>query len=91
MIDELRELHLGIPRPDPGAPRPSDQLRAAYEAALSVADARPGRRHRGTRDTISLDPDPPDVGDTEPTSRDASRRHRSRVRRSTDAGGSIVP
>jgi hypothetical protein len=34
MIDELRELHLGVPRPDPDAPRPSDQLRAAYEAAL---------------------------------------------------------
>jgi hypothetical protein len=34
MIDELRELHLGIPRPDPHAPRASDQLNAAYEAAL---------------------------------------------------------
>jgi hypothetical protein len=34
MIDELRELHLGIPRPDPHAPRASDQLSAAYEAAL---------------------------------------------------------
>ena len=34
MMDELRELHLGIPRPDPDAPRPSDRLRAAYEAAM---------------------------------------------------------
>jgi hypothetical protein len=34
MIDELRELHLGVPRPDPDAPRASDQLRAAYETAL---------------------------------------------------------
>jgi hypothetical protein len=34
MIDELRELHLGVPRPNPDAPRASDQLRAAYEAAV---------------------------------------------------------
>ena len=34
MMDELRELHLGVPRPDPDAPRASDQLRAAYEATL---------------------------------------------------------
>jgi hypothetical protein len=34
MIDELREVHLGIPRPDPDAPRASDQLRGAYDAAL---------------------------------------------------------
>ena len=34
MIDELRELHLGVPRPDPDAPRARDQLRAAYETAL---------------------------------------------------------
>jgi len=34
MMDELRELHLGLPRPDPGAPRPSERLRAAYEAAM---------------------------------------------------------
>lgn len=35
MMDELREVHLGIPRPDPGSPRPSDLLRAAYEATLA--------------------------------------------------------
>jgi DNA-binding HxlR family transcriptional regulator len=29
MMDELRELHLGVPRPDADAPRPSEQLRAA--------------------------------------------------------------
>jgi hypothetical protein len=34
MIDELRELHLGVPRPNPDAARASDQLRAAYEAAV---------------------------------------------------------
>lgn len=34
MMDELREIHLGIPRPDPDAPRPSDQLQAAYAAAV---------------------------------------------------------
>jgi hypothetical protein len=34
MIDELRELHLGMPRPNPDAPRASDQLRAAYETAV---------------------------------------------------------
>ncbi len=34
MMDELREVHLGIPRPDPDAPRPSEQIRAAYQAAL---------------------------------------------------------
>lgn len=34
MMDELRELHLGVPRPDPGATRASDRLRAAYEAVL---------------------------------------------------------
>ena len=33
MIDELRVLHLGVPRPMPHAPCASDQLRAAYEAA----------------------------------------------------------
>lgn len=35
MMDELRELHLGVPRPDADVPRPSEQLRAAYEAAMS--------------------------------------------------------
>jgi DNA-binding HxlR family transcriptional regulator len=35
MIDELREIHLGVPRPDPNAPRASDLLRAAYEATLT--------------------------------------------------------
>ena len=34
MIDELRELHLGVPRPNPDAQRASDQLRAANEAAV---------------------------------------------------------
>ncbi len=33
-MDELRELHLGLARPDPSAPRAADELRSAYEAAL---------------------------------------------------------
>jgi hypothetical protein len=42
MMDELRELHLGVPRPDADAPRPSEQLRAAYESAMSdEADSLP--------------------------------------------------
>jgi DNA-binding HxlR family transcriptional regulator len=41
MIDELREIHLGIARPDPETPRASDRLRAAYEASL-VDEARSG-------------------------------------------------
>ena len=36
MMDELRELHLGIPRPNPGTPRPSERLQAAYDNALSL-------------------------------------------------------
>ncbi|WP_029088601.1 winged helix-turn-helix transcriptional regulator [Brevibacterium album] len=42
MMDELRETHLGIPRPDPDAPRPSEQLREAYAEALG--DQRSGSR-----------------------------------------------
>jgi DNA-binding HxlR family transcriptional regulator len=34
MMDERRELHLGVPRPDPDAPRTSDQLQADYDTAL---------------------------------------------------------
>ena len=34
LMDELRELHLGTPRPDPHAARPSEQLAAAYERAV---------------------------------------------------------
>ncbi|MPZ99112.1 MAG: transcriptional regulator [Dehalococcoidia bacterium] len=37
MMDELRELHLGIPLPDPDAPRASEQLQAAYDAAMCAA------------------------------------------------------
>ncbi len=33
MMDELREIHLGVPRPFPDAPRPSEQLQEAYAAA----------------------------------------------------------
>jgi DNA-binding HxlR family transcriptional regulator len=40
MMDELREAHLGIPRPDPTAPPPSGRLQAAYHTAMSVHPAR---------------------------------------------------
>src|SRR5689334_6273430 len=40
MMDELREAHLGIPRPDPTAPLPSEQLQAAYHNAMSLHAAR---------------------------------------------------
>ena len=33
--DELREAHLGVPRPNPDAPRASQRLQAAYEAEIS--------------------------------------------------------
>jgi DNA-binding HxlR family transcriptional regulator len=36
VMDELRELHLGIPRPDPTAPRPSERLQAAYDDTMCV-------------------------------------------------------
>lgn len=35
MIDELRELHLNVPRPDTDGPRARDQLRVAYETAMT--------------------------------------------------------
>jgi DNA-binding HxlR family transcriptional regulator len=41
MMDELRELHLGIPRPDADAPRASGQLRAAYDAAMRDDTGKP--------------------------------------------------
>jgi DNA-binding HxlR family transcriptional regulator len=43
VMDELRERHLGVPRPDPDAPRASDQLRAAYASALSDGSSDEGR------------------------------------------------
>lgn len=41
LLDELRELHLGIPRPNPEAPRPSQQLRTAYDRASRAPKAMP--------------------------------------------------
>jgi DNA-binding HxlR family transcriptional regulator len=35
MMDELRETHLGIPRPHPTVPRPSERLQAAYDNAAN--------------------------------------------------------
>ncbi|MCX5535938.1 helix-turn-helix transcriptional regulator [Streptomyces sp. NBC_00006] len=35
LMDELREVHLGIPRPNPDRPRASELLQAAYEQALT--------------------------------------------------------
>ncbi|MEV7807283.1 helix-turn-helix domain-containing protein [Microbispora sp. NPDC088329] len=37
LMDELREQHLGIPRPDPDRPRASQLLREAYERALATS------------------------------------------------------
>lgn len=34
LMEELRETHLGIPRPDPTRPRPSQLLEEAYRRAL---------------------------------------------------------
>jgi DNA-binding HxlR family transcriptional regulator len=34
-MDELREPHLGIPRPETGRPAATDQLNAAYAAAVT--------------------------------------------------------
>jgi hypothetical protein len=65
MIDELRELHLGVPRPNPDAPRASDQLRAAYEAAVQgkTTSESPGadrpRTHRSHEIADSDIPPPP--------------------------------
>jgi hypothetical protein len=36
-MDALRERHLGIPWPDTGRPAATDQLNAAYAAAVSEA------------------------------------------------------
>ncbi|GAA1502316.1 winged helix-turn-helix transcriptional regulator [Brevibacterium permense] len=35
LMDELRETHLGVPRPNPDEPRSSERLQAAYEAEIS--------------------------------------------------------
>ncbi|WP_210605193.1 winged helix-turn-helix transcriptional regulator [Brevibacterium oceani] len=35
LMDELREAHLGVPRPNPDAPRSSERLQAAYEAEIA--------------------------------------------------------
>ncbi|MFI7030988.1 winged helix-turn-helix transcriptional regulator [Microbispora rosea] len=37
LMDELREAHLGIPRPDPGRPRASRLLQDAYERVLAAS------------------------------------------------------
>ena len=35
LMDELREAHLGVPRPNSEAPRASQRLQAAFEAEIS--------------------------------------------------------
>jgi DNA-binding HxlR family transcriptional regulator len=35
-MDELRERHLGVPRPGSGGPRATERLAAAYEAAMAA-------------------------------------------------------
>lgn len=39
-MDELREVHLGIPRPVSAGPRPSELLRAAVQNAIEATDDR---------------------------------------------------
>jgi DNA-binding HxlR family transcriptional regulator len=43
MMDELREAHLGVPRPDPDAPRASERLSAAYDAVMGQRGSSPAR------------------------------------------------
>ncbi|MFE2656453.1 winged helix-turn-helix transcriptional regulator [Brevibacterium sp. NPDC059310] len=35
LMEELRETHLGVPRPDPDSPRASERLQAAVEAVIA--------------------------------------------------------
>lgn len=35
LMEELREIHLGVPRPNSDAPRASQRLQAAFEAEIS--------------------------------------------------------
>lgn len=35
LMEELRETHLGVPRPDPDSPRASERLQAAFEAEIA--------------------------------------------------------
>jgi DNA-binding HxlR family transcriptional regulator len=51
MMDELREAHLGVPRPDPDAPRASERLRAAHDGAMADA-AGPGSGRRRRASTV---------------------------------------
>ena len=37
LMDELRETHLGIPRPDPSRPRASQLLQDAYERVVATS------------------------------------------------------
>lgn len=54
-MDELRHLHLGIPGPGPHAPRASEKLRLAYEAAMrNTSD--PGRTQSRTATRARSEP-----------------------------------
>ena len=35
LMEELRETHLGVPRPDPASPRASERLQAAVKAEIA--------------------------------------------------------
>lgn len=39
IMDELREVHLGIPRPDPDAVKPSERFQDAYERVIHAEEA----------------------------------------------------
>ncbi|WP_327043991.1 helix-turn-helix transcriptional regulator [Microbispora sp. NBC_01189] len=47
LMDELREAHLGIPRPDPARPRASRLLQEAYERVLAEGQPDPPALRRG--------------------------------------------
>jgi hypothetical protein len=40
LMEEIREVHLGVPRPEPAVPRPSERLRAAYDDAMRAGAER---------------------------------------------------
>lgn len=44
LMDELRELHLGVTRENPKSPTASERLQQAYEAAIAAGDGRPSAR-----------------------------------------------
>lgn len=57
LMDELRELHLDIPRSHPDRPRASDRLQRAYEAAMTQSAGTSTRKVCRTDRDVESDPD----------------------------------